>query len=136
MEALNGSESPRRPIDEVMAEYTASSTGIASVEAKAPTNALSERLVDATKIDFSNFESGVENSVTALIEAGFRVKFNVDTLEGVASYKGLKVDFTTGGENLYFELPKFYFKSAPEDAAKAVKNLLGEVSNWGDTVDS
>ena len=97
---------------------------------------LSEKLKDASKLDFSQSESNVEDSIKALTDAGFRVKFDTASNEGVASHKGLAVDFTVGGENLYFTLPEFYFKSAADDAAKAVKDLLGEVSNWGGTVDS
>jgi hypothetical protein len=95
------------------------------------TDTLSEAMKDAKKIDFSEYETGVTNSIEALQKAGFGVKFDEKTMSGEASYLGHKVKFSVGSENLYFDIPSTFVKGASKEGAKALMGFMEVIVNYG-----
>jgi len=54
-----------------------------------------------------------------------------DKSEGILNYKGVKIKFRIGGENIYFDTPTFYFKDNIEEGTAVVKKLCDTVYDIG-----
>lgn len=100
-------------------------------EGEGEAEAVSERLVDLAKIDLDDYASGVANALRALEANRFNVKYDEATGKGTAMYKGLKVNFEAGNENLTVSLPTLFFKEAPEMGARAIRDVLEVASDLG-----
>lgn len=70
--------------------------------------------------------------LSKLAKAGFRGKFKKGETSGEFNYRGVPVELSLGGENLYFKLPaSIYSKDSHADMIDAVAKFLDVVQNYG-----
>jgi hypothetical protein len=77
----------------------------------------------------ADWNSNAVNIANAFLKLGFKGAIS-DSGKGQASYRGIKFDFHTTGENLYITLPEVSTKDAPEETIKSLKSFLDVISNF------
>ena len=92
---------------------------------------MTEGMKDASKLDFSQYDSNATEILQGMVSKGMKVKVNENTLKGVASYKGINVNFSIGGENLYIELNRLYTKEAVKPTLDGLTKFLDVIHNFG-----
>lgn len=78
------------------------------------------------------FSDYVAESNTKIFDLLIKNNFKGNMIrgEGHFNYRGVKIKFEEGNENLYFSLPELKTKSAPEETIKAIKKFIDEIQNW------
>lgn len=66
--------------------------------------------------------SNISECLQAFLEQDFKLQFDLETCEGVASIRGCEIPFSVGQENLYLN-PSFYSKIEPEQSIIALKSF-------------
>lgn len=92
---------------------------------------INERVYDLKKVDRSNLATNAEVILDAFISEGFTGKYDPEAAQGfVIGPNGVKVEFTTGGENLYLNIEKINTKDAPKETIKSLKKFLTFIGNY------
>ena len=90
------------------------------------------KIIDVDEKDYPTNAVSVDKALKAY---DFKLaSFNQETMEGVASYHGIRVEFTIGDENLYFRLPEVFVKQSPVNAVNALSKFLDIVRDLGGAV--
>lgn len=91
---------------------------------------LKESKQDIRKIDKSNMATNSSVIIDAFIQNGFKGTYDPETGQGELIYKGKKIEFSTGGENLYFTIHDLYTKGNPEETVQAMKKFIDFTANY------
>jgi len=89
-----------------------------------------EQKSDIKKINMSNLATNAQNVLNSFVKGGFKGVYDPESADGSVEYKGLKIDFSTGGENLYLTFSsEIHTKDTPEQTISELKKFLDFVSN-------